>query len=281
MLSFTFNKNIFKLFFLLPIIAILAACSTQPPITLEHEFWEGGKSLGIHIQSPKQANFRPEGAIGLLDWAIISAATSELSNHIETLDDEGFIDISNELKQKISENKHSITLTSLDTDAITAKTIQKFKGKKKGEDFYFPADLTPLKAELNVDHLLLFKILRLGVNRSYHGFIPLSEPNATMIVAGTLVDLTTNKMLWYGQLKEVTPNEKAWDEGPEFAELTKNYQTTINRMKTALIQDLTAQINSKPLDTDEKVTEAIEEPTDIKTAQDALPVLQPAEHAEQ
>lgn len=274
-----FNKNTAKLLFLFPIITILAACSSQPPIALKKEFWEGEKNLGIHIQSPKHADFRPEGAIGLLDWAIITAATSELSNHIDTLDDKGFIDMPNDLKQKISDSEHSISLTPLDTDAIVAKTIRKFKGKKKDEDFYFPVDLTPLKAKLNVDHLLLFKILRLGVNRSYYGFLPLSEPNATMIVEGTLVDLTTNKMLWYKQIKKITPNENAWDKGPDFPEITRNYQTTIDRMKSALIEDITAQISSQSLTTNEKVAETTKEPADIKTAQDALPILPPAENA--
>lgn len=281
MLSFTFSKNTFKLLFLFPIIAILAACSSQPPIPLKGEFWEGEKNVGVYIQSPKHADFHLEGQIGLLDWAIISAATSELSNHIESLDDEDFIAISNELDQKTNEIKPSIAVISLDNDTIAAKDIKKFKGKKKGEDYYFPVDLTPLKSKLDVDHVLLFKILSLGVNRSYYGFIPTSEPNATMAVEGTLVDLTTNKMIWYKQVKKVTPNENAWDEGPDFPEITRNYQTTINRMKSALIDDITAQISSQSLATDDKVAEKTKEPTDIKTVQETAPIVQSAENAEQ
>lgn len=214
------------------ILAALVGCATpQPPVPLDQTFYaqNDGKTVGLMLKAPEAPGLALEGNIGLLDYAIIAAATSSLSSHIESQDLGEFLAVSEELSLGL-ENE-GFTTVRLEAPEKEPK-LAKFKDPDSGDTVYYAKqDHRDLAEQHKVDYLLKLTATSAGLTRPYYGFVPTDAPRAVFNVHGELIDLSTNQLLWYANIAQSAYATGEWDEAPSFPGLTNTYYVVMNKAK--------------------------------------------------
>lgn len=102
-------------------------------------------------------------------------------------------------------------------------------------------DYSLLKAEQNLDYLLLVQPFSLGTIRDYYGFIPLSAPRGYAFVSAQLIDLSTNEMKWH----YVAKIEREIAEGSSYDDdNSENGYPAITKAFTDALATAVAEINN-------------------------------------
>ncbi|MFC6633813.1 hypothetical protein [Microbulbifer taiwanensis] len=213
------------------IFAALVGCATpQVPVPLDQSFYTADKkTVGLMLEAPKAPGLALEGNIGLLDYAIIAAATSSLTDHIEGQDLGEFLAVAEELSQNL-ENE-GFELVRLQVPEKAPK-LAKFKDPDGKDTTYFAAkDHRTLADQYQVDYLLKLTATRAGLARPYYGFIPTDAPRAVFNVHGEMIDMSSNQLLWYSDIAHSAYATGEWDEGPSFPGLTNTYYVVMNKAK--------------------------------------------------
>ncbi|WP_323846178.1 hypothetical protein [Microbulbifer magnicolonia] len=220
------------------IFAALVGCATpQVPVPLDQGFYTAdNKTVGLMLEAPKTPGLALEGNIGLLDYAIIAAATSSLSSHIESQDLGEFLAVAEELSQSL-ENE-GFQVVRLEVPAKAPK-LAKFKDPDGKDTTYFAAkDHRTLAAEYQVDYLLKLTATSAGLARPYYGFIPTDAPRAVFNVHGEMIDMSSNQLLWYANINHAGYATGEWDEGPNFPGLTNTYYVVMNKARQDVVNAL-------------------------------------------
>ncbi len=211
--------KLFKLIFSISLIFTIVGCvSVQPPIPMSNTVFEdSNKRVGLLYTDKPIAETAYTGSIGLLDYAIISGANSGLDDHLATLEfpeyDEFIELISNKLKTK------NITLVVIE-DTLTSESANNLKSPSEGIS---KNDFSSYQDTHNLDMLMLLEFKSIGTTRSYYGFIPTTEPLAQSYIRGQLVDLSSNKLLWFTDTITTKPIPTPWDESnANFPNLTSS-----------------------------------------------------------
>jgi hypothetical protein len=240
-------RMIFRLFTLLAIVLSTGCATIQPPVSMSKDFYQSnGKTVAVNYTPLEKPSFYMEGDVRLLDFAIISAATSSLSSHLKTLDSTDF-DLVKE-KVKLSLEQHGFQVIVLE-EPIDPEKLDSFSDPNSDDHIYFARkDYTSYKEKLNIDFLLNIQVSRMGVARMYHGFLPLADPRGVFDVHGEVVDLTTNKLLWYQDISESVSSNGNWDEPPSFPGLTNSFYIALEQARQRTVNKLhnPAMITKKP-----------------------------------
>lgn len=230
--------NAMKGLFVAGLLGLLAGCATpQPPVALDQQFYsQNEKSVGLMLEVPEKPSLALEGNIGLLDYAIIAAATSDLTKHIESQDLGEFVAISEQLKAQLEQE--GLSLEELEVPAEAPK-LEKFKDPDTKDTTYFAAkDYRGMSEEHGVDYLLRLTATHAGLSRPYYGFVPTDAPRAEFLVHGELIDLSNNQLLWYANISRSGYASGEWDEGPSFPGLTNTYYVVMNKAREDVLQAL-------------------------------------------
>jgi len=88
---------------------------------------------------------------------------------------------------------------------------------------------------------LVLSPMWLGTTRAYHGFLPLGAPSSYVAIVGQLVDLKTNKLLWYQTIESSEFAAGEWDEAPEYPNLMKAVSSSTddaaNRLRASFFME--------------------------------------------
>ena len=230
-------KSIAKLGLLLLVFLSVGCATVQPPVSIGSEFYESNnKSVGVIIQHKDAPEFYMEGDVRLLDFAIIAAATSKLSSHVKKLDAKDFDLVVDEIQTALSQE--GFTVARLDRP-LDIEALKDFADADPKDAIYFAKkDFSSLRSELGVDYLLTLTVARLGVARAYHGFIPMSDPRAIFEIDGQVVDLATNKLVWYKRIATSSSPSGQWDEPPDFPGLTNSFYVALENAKQRVVTDM-------------------------------------------
>ncbi|QDQ29235.1 hypothetical protein FNU76_06650 [Chitinimonas arctica] len=168
----------------------------------------------------------------LLCIAAASMANSKLTTHTRTLGPEDLP----KLKQQAAEliRKKGAEAVIIEEPLVVSDLPS---ASQKGPNQSLK-DFTALKAKYGVDKLVVFEILFLGMQRSYSSYIPTSDPKATLLGFGYLVNLSNNSFEWFAPVNIVKSSEGAWDEAPAFPGLTNAYYQTVEAGKDAFLKPL-------------------------------------------
>lgn len=218
-------------------LLVTACTAPQPPVALSGDFFQNANArVGLALQHPETPTFSTEGDVRLLDMAIIAAATASLNAHTKTLDLSDFRTVEAELTALLQQKGFAVQGV---TPVPDRKQLQSFKDPDPKDTAYYAAkNMTPLASELGVDYLMLIDLYRVGFARPYSGFIPLAPPRAVFDIQGQLVDLRTNRLLWYTGIHKANMTDGNWDEPPGFPGLTNSFYTTLEQAKMEIVEAL-------------------------------------------
>jgi hypothetical protein len=219
---------------MLLVTAVLAGCAAAPPVHLDPSYWANKpQSVGvIVVKMPKPATLKM-GAQGLLDIAINDAMADVLTKHLNSLSLDDFRVGGQAIAAYYS--KQGVAAKFI-PEELDLSAVSKVKDAQKG---YADRDYSSLKAKYGVDQLVVLQVKAAGTIRDYYGFIPTSAPRGYFLCAGSLVDLSNNKLLWTATgVKEVAV-EKPWDQPDEgYPHITSAFYQALTTAKTAVVTDL-------------------------------------------
>lgn len=195
----------------------LAGCATQPNIQLTDNFWKNpNQKIAVITTTPPKPQIYQMGNQGLLDYAIVSAMNSNLDNYLSRTDLTWY---------------HQLPLN--------------FVTQLKQRNIYAKAYLEPISADqtnyanfasqIDSDKLLIIKLEALGAARDYYAFIPTSAPQAYCVMSGELINTQSNQVLWRYKTTITQPVQGAWDEAPNYPNLSNALTLAINAAQQELL----------------------------------------------
>jgi len=212
----------------------LQGCVTQP-VVLKDDFWaQNNESIAVVLQEiPKQGELYKQGGQGLLDVVISSVVTKDVNTYLESLNAESFAQVQDQFSRKLIEKGFKVVKCEKKIN------LDKYP-KVNAKDGYYDHDLSELFNETQTDKLLILQLNQYGAIRSYYGFIPLSDPQGLAVINGLMVEKSDNKILWFaGDGREQSyvqePVIGAWDEPPNYPNLTAAVNRALARAQTVLL----------------------------------------------
>lgn len=203
--------------------------SVQPPIAYTPDAIAKENTLvAIGVTQIPQADTWEMGNIGLLDLAIISAATSNLTEHLRGLDLNEFGDIKLSIDKQLTEMGYK-------TLVLEEPVLMEKRKKTSKKENFSKFDFSDLQQQHKASHLLLVEPYAAGTIRSYYGFAPTSDPQAKFAAKGYLIDLETHALLWFHNEDQVVAISGEWDEGDlDYPNLTNSLYKALNIAKENL-----------------------------------------------
>ncbi len=203
------------------IFATLVGCATkQQNVELSENFWQN-KNQKVTVattKAPQPQIYQTGDAGGLLGLAITAAMNNKLENHIEKLDLAWYQD---QLPRKFAERlKQRHVNTQLSSTQLNSQDKN-------------------MAIQVGADKLLVLKLDAVGVKRRYNGVVPAEDPKAYCVITGELRD-TANQVLWHYQASASEQVEGAWDQPPNYPNLTKAIEVAIHSAEQELMDSFFA-----------------------------------------
>lgn len=222
-------KKLFKVTFVVGLIAALSACGSTPQSTValqSNKLASPDIKVGyVYYLPQKSATTHIYGAACLLCYGVAATLTATLDTHIESTF--GTDELENIQKLVMSEYQEKAARVEYVTLPTPINKLKKFKG----ELGFAKKDFRPLKSELDVDVVVVLNIWAHGAHRTFANYIPTSDPKG--FIGGLLyaVDTTTNEYLQYLELTEIVQPEGEWDEPKDFPSVTTSYYQAAENVK--------------------------------------------------
>jgi hypothetical protein len=195
------------------LVGVLSGCAgvQYKPIPVDPGFWQNRQAvIGVAAEKIPEADAHMTGNQGLLDIAINQSNAAKMIEQLKKLKVERAAAIPNNLADALG--RRGFKTNKLAT--IDVATFPEFKPEANPE-LYAPRDFRGLTNK-GIDRLLLVSVERLGTTRSYYGFVPMGAPRALFAVKGQVVDLKTNKLIWYDRYETTAAIPEPWDQEPDF-----------------------------------------------------------------
>jgi hypothetical protein len=206
------------------VILILGGCAGTPQLAVSMD--QGtptlkGSRVGVYMAELPKVNSYFPGAGCLLCIATASIANAKLTAHTQTLPHDEL----GKLKADLANLLRARGATVVDMpDTFSPTSLP--KSQDKGANIALN-DFSSLRATYKIDKLAVIDISQLGMLRTYSAYFPTSDPKASLIGVGYLVNLTNNQYEWYQPVRVSKSSEGAWDEPPKFPGLTNAYFQTL------------------------------------------------------
>ena len=218
-------------------ILVLAGCATSPVAMNASVLKEPDTSIHIvtGLLPPKGAMFKI-GAQGLLDVAINSAVTSEVTSFLAGKDGSEFERLVDNVEQQFKLQNIPVTRHDrpLDYAAIPGRKAE------KGE---FDKDLSAVFAETDAKYVLFLRPAGYGAVRSYYGFIPISDPAGVVLLDGAIVD-RNSKLHWFMR-ESATLDPRftksvagEWDQPPAYPSLDQSLSESWQLAEDGVLTDI-------------------------------------------
>lgn len=212
-------------------LALLTGCATpQPPVPMDQAFWiEKQERIGVAYTQIPAPTVLLTGQQGLLDYAVNSGMASGLRAKVETWDASSLREIPQQVSTILQDKGY--TVVKLD-EPLNLETMKKASSEKTG---FTAKDFQPLKAQKQIDKLVLFSFASVGTTRSYYSVAPTSVPVAQVVVTTYVIDLDDNRMLYYQPKVFSRAADGEWDEAPEFPNLTNAFYQALDSTQQELL----------------------------------------------
>jgi hypothetical protein len=225
---------------LLSLVFVLTALGCTPalgPVGLTPDFWDSRAStIGVALGKPPR--FR---ALSLPTSMAAEARTASWSSHLRSLGDEALKKAKRMFRVRLTQYGFKAT----EVESYIHRQVLSDFDRPNSEAQYEVKDFRPYKAKLGVDRLLFVEFQVVG---TLHDGPPLAEapPIAQCELSGTLIDLSTNIVLWSSR-KASTKPAAIWDEPPTYPTLTELLSDTVHGAEQDLVQDFFATASGPPL----------------------------------
>ena len=209
-------------------LALLAGCATpKNPIALQPaQIGPGLGRVGLVFNAPPKPGMHFEGVNGLIGMLVVETMHAPLAAHAQTLPTEPWMQLRADLMQLL--RKRGVDVVVIEGVNIPALPSAPNDVDSAGKDF------RPLRAQFNVDRVLVINVGRLGFTRKYSGQIPVTDPQAQIGAAGYMVNLQTNRLDWHESIGPQRAAGGPWDEPPHYPRLSKAYAEVVEMAKDQL-----------------------------------------------
>lgn len=212
-------------------LALLTGCATpQPPVPMDQTFWsQKQQRIGVAFtQLPKPTTVLA-GQQGLLDMAVNNGLATSLRHKVETWDASGLGSVPRQVGDLLRSNGYQAV--NLD-EPLKLEALPKNAGTRTG---FTEQDFQGLKAQKQIDKLVLFRFGDAGTMRTYYGMVPTSVPVAQVVVTTYVIDLNDNRLLYYKPQVFSRAADGEWDEGPDFPNLTNAFYQALDSTQQDLV----------------------------------------------
>ena len=225
------------------LIALLSGCSTvqYKPIAANESFWQDRKPvIGIVADKMPQADAEMWGNQGLLDIAINRGVAATMITQLQTLN----LDRAATIHKNMADALERRGFKVVRFDPIDSETVPEFKIEKDPEQYSWKDYRS--YASKGIDQLLVVRVVKVGTTRTYYGFIPTGPPRATFAATGKLIDLKTNKLIWYDSVQPTAVVPEPWDQEPNFPNVSAAVMKNMAEGSAALERSMFATRVSAP-----------------------------------
>jgi hypothetical protein len=217
---------------LLACLAILTGCATGPaqPILFDQAKTSlANSTVAIVVGDiPKPNSYFP-GASCLLCLGLAEIANNKLTTFAKLLPTTDLAKVKTEFVELFKSKGIKVV------DLPESFTIASLPDVNKKEADAPLKDFTSLRAQHNVDKVIVLNFYTIGMYRNYASYIPTGAPLAKIQGLGYLVDLTNNKYQWYQPVDIQKGTDGDWDEPPQFAGLTNAWFQAIELSKDVVL----------------------------------------------
>lgn len=217
-------------------VAVLAGCATpQKPIAVDPSFWQDRQAvIGVVSEKLPEADAEMTGQQGLLDVAINRGNAGKMIEQLKKLDVSRAASMTDNLASQLT--RRGFKVQKLPT--LDVAKLPEFKADANPE-LYAGRDFRGL-ASNGIDRVLVVTVEKIGTTRAYYGFLPTSAPRALFAARGQLVDLKTNKLIWYDRHQSTATIAEPWDQEPDFPNVSAAVLKNIGEGATQLERSLFA-----------------------------------------
>ncbi|WP_417329931.1 hypothetical protein [Halomonas cupida] len=217
---------------------LISGCANrQAPVAMHQSVWqEKHERIGVTASVVNQPQLYKIGPQGLLDLAINNEMTLDLREAMQDWDNQALKDIPQELAASLEDRGYEVVMIP------EPLRIEDFQEVDNRQDGYSAHDFRPLKPRYQIDKLIVVSIGAHGLTRSYYGFIPTSDPVATVNHLSSVIDLDDNRYLLHqsGSVEQAAEGE--WDQPPLYPHLAEAYSKAIEQAR----QDILAEFQNQP-----------------------------------
>lgn len=199
------SKNLF--FYITLCFTLLASgCASIPtPIDYRGVSKEQAR-IGIALSEPSKATTSYYGQIGLLDYAIIAGMNSGLDDYLASLSFEDYQSLTTDIQSIVSAQGH---LPVVIEPAMSREEATKLKSHKDGVG---QNDYRQYQEQHGLDYMLVLRLSSIGTTRPYYGPVPTAAPTTQAVIWGELVDLHSNRVVWFRNVDVKKSIQEPWDE---------------------------------------------------------------------
>lgn len=176
------------------------------------------------ISGLEKPSFYKDGQQGLLDYAISSAVTSDISEKMDSMD----------MKSLLEEHYYGPFDKFLSQHCLDVSKMYESLDRKKlksppvNEEKYAPYDFKDLKKS-GAQYALILDPRMFGVVRPYYGFIPLGAPKSLSDIKLYMVRLSDNTLVGHYNVRKEFEIEGEWDNPPEYKELIESIKLLLSK----------------------------------------------------
>ena len=218
---------------ILLLLALTGCVVIQEPIPLSPTFYQNThKTVGILKIEPPKASVSFSGSLGVLEYLIVEGINSNLNDFLSKII---FPEYNNGINSIADDLKTAGFNTVMIKKPISREALSNLKDPSNGNS---SNDFSHYQKRHQLDYLLIINIASVGTEQGYYSVIPITPLNAQSRVSGQMIDLTTNKFIWYDA--ELTATK-------EVAPLNQSNQTNQNSM-TQTIENQAKSNDTEPED---------------------------------
>ena len=180
------------------------------------------------------------GSQGLLDIAVNSAMSDDLSKHLATLELKDFQRSAVKLQQYLTDKGFADVRVVNDVDL---SKLPEFNAPDGGSQSFAKRDFRTLANEFNTKRLIILAAGPVGTTRAYYGFVPLGAPSVTFWAHADLIDLSNNTLQWHKAFVNTRAVDGDWDQAPDFPNLTNAFYQSLETVTQQVELDFTSSMN--------------------------------------
>ena len=216
---------------LLLVSAQLCGCAGNPQLPVpfaDNALTAQSGRFGVAMTALPKVDTSFPGAGCLLCLATASAADSSLTKHTHMLAAEDLLTLKDGIADRLRKKGVEVSVIA---ENLNSRQLKDFPG---GGVNVAKKDFRALKDKYKVDHLVVIDITSVGFVRNYAAYISTGDPVAELAGTISVVNLSTNAYDFFLQINQSKGAEGAWNEPPDFPNLTNAFYSVVESGKDAV-----------------------------------------------
>lgn len=215
------------------------ATMTSKSVALDQDYYDSEEEVSFYLEPLPEPSMSYPGANCLLCLGAAAAANGELAGRVKEFSTDELESIGSDIVHFVEDK--GVTVHQLGEDfELDRESLPRLRRRSQADEetVYTRRDYRPLRQDVETDELLLLRFKKVGVERTYNGYIPTGQPRAVVQFHISLVDLEANELMLNRSLQMHAKVDGEWDEPPNFPGLTTAYYEVLEKARDRIVQTL-------------------------------------------